>query len=230
MEKINNSDFLNISIDKCGEVYSEVQKNAESHFRCAKILAEANEHPNAIAHLILGTEEMIKALVLFLEYKEFDLRKVDGYKSLFFNHRARHSIIKEFYSVTLFLKKIITMPQPKDKHWLLQTFYYLGQGLDGIVEAKENYEWWDNADALKQNCFYVDYRDIVIAPANFQKSDYDKALKFVKSFKEDIQIVIEAILDMPIVKLKDLSKNLKDANFDKLLGESIKRSHKKKSV
>ncbi|MFC0513388.1 hypothetical protein ACFFGT_04225 [Mucilaginibacter angelicae] len=47
-----------------------MELNAQRHFRCANILAEAGEHQNAIAHLILSTEELIKTFGALLAAKK----------------------------------------------------------------------------------------------------------------------------------------------------------------
>lgn len=75
--------FLEISLETCGEVYPLIRRNAEMHFKSAKILSKVKEYPHAVSHLILGTEELIKSFVLLLENKQFNLRAIKGYKKLF---------------------------------------------------------------------------------------------------------------------------------------------------
>lgn len=156
MEQGNKKGFLNISLEECGKVYPIIQKNAETHFHSAKILANEKKYANAVAHLILGSEELLKSLVLFLESKAFDLRNVEGYKKLFSNHRARHSIIKEFYSVIIIIKKFIELFESKKKEPLfLQILKGIKSGLEGVLQAANNHEWWIKQIPSSSNVFIL---------------------------------------------------------------------------
>src|SRR6266542_2901724 len=91
--------FLEISKQEYLTIYPQVLTNAIHLFEGGKILAEAGFYGQAISHLILAIEEYIKALYLFLEGKEFQLRHVKSIKGIFYSHAARHSIIRDSYSV-----------------------------------------------------------------------------------------------------------------------------------
>ncbi|MCU7548143.1 AbiV family abortive infection protein [Chitinophagaceae bacterium LB-8] len=228
MEVTFSQNFLNISRAECANVYLVVMKNANTHFRCAEILAPAGEYSNAVAHLILGTEEIIKALLLFLESKDFDLRKVEGYKSLFRNHRARHSIIKEFYSVIMALKSLVSIEKKKkDENAILYYAKAVTDVLYGVISGIENYQWWDNADNLKQECFYVDYKSAIKDPQSISSEQYQEAYKNVSVFKNDIRIIIAALTRANNKQLNDFRIGFEEANFKGILEATIKRSAKR---
>jgi hypothetical protein len=50
--------FINLPYKECLKAFPVVQANADCQFRVAEILAEKKEYSNAVAHLILGTEEL----------------------------------------------------------------------------------------------------------------------------------------------------------------------------
>jgi AbiV family abortive infection protein len=228
MEPIHKNTFLTITLAECEKVYLELQKNAERHLQSAQVLANANDNANAVAHIVLGTEELIKAFALFLESKGFGLRQIDGYKKLFTNHRARHAVIKEFYSVIIFFKQFITDEEkPKvNKHWVLEGLDFLGKAAQGALAATKNYEWWGKADTLKQNCFYVDYSHSIISPETIDKAAFDIANKYANNLKEDIRFITLAISKAPTEKLKEFIKIFEEADMKNLIGETIQRSNK----
>jgi AbiV family abortive infection protein len=85
------STFISLSPAECALVYPEIMANANAHFEVAAILAEKEHYSNAIAHSILGFEELVKGLVLFLDSKDFKLRpNIPDIKRLFNYHSAKH--------------------------------------------------------------------------------------------------------------------------------------------
>ena len=56
-------------------------------------IAAIEEYGSAISHLVLGAEELLKGVVLLMDYKGFHLRKVKGISRIFFQHRARHAVL-----------------------------------------------------------------------------------------------------------------------------------------
>lgn len=229
MYNSHTQDFLTISLNECRKVYPVVKENAERHFRCAEILAAEKQFSNAIAHLILGSEELLKALALLLESEGFELRKAEGYKKLFSNHRVRHSILKEFYSVILFVKKITDLIEDKKKrHWFMQLLHIGITSLEGISEAIENHEWWNNADFLKQSCFYVDYANEVLSPDKFNEEDFNKASKWVGAVRTDVRIIIIGFKKFSEAEKRDLKNQFHQIELPKLVEGSIKRTFEKK--
>jgi AbiV family abortive infection protein len=226
---IQTTNFINLPKEDCLKVYPIVKANADRHFKVASILSEAKEYPNAIAHLILGTEELIKTVALFLEGKEFNFSTMKDYKKIFYNHSARHSILKEFFSVWIFCKSIFDLKRKKKgEHSIMYalgiTTSILGAGLEGLM----NYEWWSTADKLKQNGFYVDYINKVISPDDIREPDYRKAHKIVTAFRKDVRLFIGAVSLADQKQLAELKANFETAELKNLIEESIARSVAKK--
>ena len=105
--------FQNLSPHECLAAYTTVMKNANRHFKVSQTLQSVNEFPNAIAHLILSTEELIKAMVLFLDRYGFNLRKEKMISRIFHDHDARHFILRDIFSVYLIIKPLVTLKKRK---------------------------------------------------------------------------------------------------------------------
>ncbi|MBS1563312.1 MAG: hypothetical protein JST39_02935, partial [Bacteroidetes bacterium] len=86
--------FLNLSATECSNVYPAVLECAANHYRIAETLAESSFFGSAVAHLILGAEEQLKGMALFLDSKGFALRGKKGLNKLFHHHQSRHTIFK----------------------------------------------------------------------------------------------------------------------------------------
>jgi AbiV family abortive infection protein len=217
--------FLEISLETCGEVYPVIRRNADRHFRSAKILSKEKEYPHAVSHLILGTEELIKSFVLLLENIQFNLRAIKGYKKLFYNHSATHSIIKEFFSVWVFFRQLLDIKKNKrNENTALYWLGIAGTVLRGVLSGVNNYEWWNTADTLKQNCFYVDYTDKIISPNTVKEAKYMEAEKHVNSFYEDIRFLMAVLARANDKQLEEFRKLFKETEMKELMQESIQRS------
>lgn len=62
--------FLEISKQECLNNYQKLIDNSVRHFKVAEIIFNNEEYGIAISHLILGTEELVKAFILYLEEKD----------------------------------------------------------------------------------------------------------------------------------------------------------------
>ena len=63
---MENKSFMEISKEECLDSVEFILENSERHFRIAKQIATENEFGMATAHIVLGAEELTKALFLFM--------------------------------------------------------------------------------------------------------------------------------------------------------------------
>ncbi len=213
--------------------------NADRHFRIAQLLASTNEYGNAVAHIILGSEERVKAIFLFLEGKGMQLRSIKGVKNIFSTHDARHSLIKEFFSVWLVIRPVIHRLEGNQTSEIkLRPEFKSSKFLDGLLTAVQigyglyngymNYQWWDKADALKQQGFYVDYAGKPVAPDFITKADYDHAYQQATSLQSELQEFIQKLEDCSIEEMKEFQTLFTQANFKEQIEESLKRGSRTK--
>nr|WP_292942065.1 hypothetical protein [Mucilaginibacter sp. 44-25] len=91
-------------------------------------------------------------------------------------------------------------------------------------EGLDNYEWWTNADKLKQKCFYVDYTEDGLAdPQQVNEKDWDDAYRFVSKFAVDLNEMMIKIGNAPSNKLKEYIADFENAELVDLFSESINR-------
>lgn len=93
---MSEKNFLTISAKDCQTEYKAVMANSDQKLRSAELLAKEQDYGSAISLLIISNEELIKALILFLDGQGFELRSVKGMKSLFTNHRLRYLLAMVF--------------------------------------------------------------------------------------------------------------------------------------
>jgi hypothetical protein len=95
--------FFDMPKDKCLNSFPELIENSDRHFKVAGLLSSENEYGIAISHLILGTEELVKGLIIFLDGEGLQIRKVKGIKIFFYRDPVRHFFAEffTFFSITL---------------------------------------------------------------------------------------------------------------------------------
>ena len=205
--------FLQLSIDECGEYYQICSENGKRHFLVADQIAAIKQYGMAISHLILGSEELLKGLVLLMDHKGFNLRKIKGISRIFGDHRARHSVLKETFSVWLTISGILRK-KPSLKNFLV-----------GTIEGISNYYWWHQADDMKNRGFYVDFKDVLIDPASIKKEQYQSALWHVMAFEREVDSFFLFLNDKNEFELKELLELFRQSELDELLHETITRKN-----
>ncbi len=128
--------------------------------------------PKRNSHLILGSEELVKSFWCLLMSRNVNLKQLPWFTKLFYNHKVRHGLLKDFFSVYLFLFNS-TLPTRSKGDGLLKNIQVL---LSRSINAYGNYSWWKRADELKQQTFYVDFKDVLLDPSAITKADYPTAL------------------------------------------------------
>jgi AbiV family abortive infection protein len=220
------SAFSNLDRQQCLNLYELVRQNARRHYVAADLLAKEQDFGNSVAHLILGAEELLKSAMLMLQGYDFPVTAIKNYDKLFYNHAARHNLLKECYSIYLFVFEIVKKgpaENPKHtrgQHWALLLIH----GLQSAKKGIDNYEWWDRADKLKQNCFYVDYNDQgPVDPFKITEDDWLSAHQFVSAFTVDLNNLMIKIANAKPHELLEYQDEFNDAELTGLFSESINR-------
>lgn len=203
------------------DVYPVVEANAQRHFRCADILSSNGEYPNSVAHLILGTEELIKAFVCLLLSKGLSLKGQSWFEKMFTDHKTRHDLIKDFFSLYL------TLNYSADKIKVNGLISFLGSAIMNFMMAYGNYNWWNNADELKKCAFYVDYENGIVDPSDIDDYAYSGAKSYVGQFDRDITGLMRKLEIMTKIEFTDWERiNFKE--IDRLRKEAYSITKKNK--
>jgi AbiV family abortive infection protein len=96
--------FADLTQEECATVYPELLDNSDRHYKVARLLTENGnqEYGVAVSHLVLSSEELVKAMVIYVDSMGFNMRKVKGMDELFFKHEPRHfvsSIFAVYYQI-----------------------------------------------------------------------------------------------------------------------------------
>ncbi|MCX2575692.1 MULTISPECIES: AbiV family abortive infection protein [Pedobacter] len=211
-----------LTLQEFKSIYPVIEENANRHFRCAEILGKSDEPQNAIAHLILGTEELIKAFACLLMSRKVPLRQQSWFKKIFLHHKVRHDLVKDFFSMYLLFRfSSSTNLRPTG------IFSFLGAALMNTAMATANYFWWSNADSLKQRAFYVDFINSIVDPSTITAGDYQVAKAYVNLFQKDIAKLMRSIEVMSDKELKSWTPfNINE--LDKLREQAYKLQKERK--
>lgn len=82
--------FIDLSQEECLNCYSRILENANEHFEIAELLANNGYYGSAISHLVLCSEELLKAIIIFFDGHGTEIRKIKGMETFFIHHVPRH--------------------------------------------------------------------------------------------------------------------------------------------
>ncbi|HKG04999.1 MAG TPA: AbiV family abortive infection protein [Pedobacter sp.] len=216
--------FKNLNAKESAEVFPSVIDNAERHFAVAHHISTIYEYPNAVAHLILGAEELVKATMLILKSKSVPIKNATGYDMQFFAHGSGHQVLKEFFAVWFGIREILNVRRPNNDYTLKEMFNMVVTGFVGIIKGKDSFRWWEQADALKQKCLYVDFKNELILPdIQVGKSDYNQAYHHVYNFRYEFYLLHHKLLNSSVAELTEFRERLEDGEFLELLAETLKK-------
>lgn len=206
--------FKSLNAKECTEVFPSVIDNAERHFSVAHHISTISEYPNAVAHLILGAEELVKATMLILKSKSIPIKDATGYDMQFFAHGSGHKVLKDFFSVWFGIREILSVRRPKNDYSLKDMFNMVVAGFVGIVKGKDHFYWWERADALKQKCLYVDFKNELVLPdIQVGKSDYNQAHHHVYTFRYEFYLLHHKIINSSETELAEFRERLMEGEF-----------------
>lgn len=209
---------MQASAAQCAELYPVVLANAHRHHKTARVIASSGDHANAVAHIVLGGEEFLKALVLYLDSKELGIRKIAGIHKLFYQHVPRHNVIKIVFSVLQFIQTT----GEGFKQGIIGAAFGM---IRGYYKGRANKNWWDKADQLKLNAFYVDYKETVSDPASITEADCQTALLRGSDLAKSVMVLIKYIESMSEKELQDFKDNFHTADIADLLPDTINGLH-----
>jgi AbiV family abortive infection protein len=243
--------FLDISRQECMNSYNEIVDNSDRHFNVAELISQKEEYGIAISHLILGTEELVKALIIFLDGEGLHIRKVKGVRLFFYRHIIRHSFADIFLvistvlnllmpfvnrlknlihnenmreSMTEFEAAILTNNKDKVNEISID---WIDKNIKQYVDKFELINaFWTKAEMYKQRGFYVDFNEQLVTPKHMSKVDYIQAFEITKSFCVNCKNIMTFLRLLPN---RDKEIIVKFINDDKELYHSLENFVKDKN-
>lgn len=180
-------------------------ENSITHFKYGEIAAKEKDFGIAIAHLILGAEELIKALILICLHRDPHFIDDAEKEKLFTNHSFKHLNIKELFKACSELgiyeyenDSFYSLLNSSQENKFQSTGHFLNKIL-GIFPINEDqledlFMLMDNSNQYKNRGFYVDFRFNWIVPEDIDDKDYSKYRVLVQKLNNYIQ----PIFTMPL--------------------------------
>lgn len=217
---MNDKSFMTLSPEQCLVVYRQVIEKSKRKFEEAEILAEKERYDTASSLLIISNEELLKAMILFMEGNGFHLRKIKGFKTLFNNHKLRYlvaltlSVIsllaKEFArGMALFIKgdeDFLNKIDPLRPGFSDPARDYLSARL---LDIKSEIEFFSKVDKARQHGFYSEYNDGLIT---ISKDEYLLLHAKIDSVNVVINSFIEGVIAderFRLIHLPQIQKDLR---------------------
>lgn len=181
-------------------------ENGKRHFMYSNIASQNKDYGFAISHLVLGAEEMIKALILVCLHGDLHFIDTKEKESIFRHHTFKHINIKEFLnSLTSKLQEDYeanfleyTCYPEKCKNKYQATSIFLSKCLNlGVIEEGEIVkliQLLDSANDFKNKGFYVDYKLDWKIPSDISKETYGE----YENLANKLMNFIEPIFTLPL--------------------------------
>lgn len=174
-------------------------KNAKDHLKAAEMLRDAKLCGFANSHLILASEEVLKAGMLFSKHFMPEI-EVPDFESYFKDHKFKHKILEVFEVLFNFQDNLLDSTMKNFKNQLEENKELLNEELileirkaniDNVVNnvkafpvsAKDTFSsgnWWKNANYQKNKGFYVNIeKNTWVIPDSITEADFNESYSIV---------------------------------------------------
>lgn len=217
--------FINLSYKDSADLHYPIYKNALQLKKDAMLLAESTEsYSSATSLLVLSSEEVIKATLVFLHSKQYHVYRIKGAKRFFTDHKIRHQLSQLVEMGSGFFKSIDSWENAKNKEKVFKTkskfWNTLLNGIKHIAEATkpfiasiERIKKIEEFNNLKNQGLYTDYRDGLLTPQNEINKDLYEGTKVIVnrvfSLYKGLNILFHPSLDKHLSK-EEINKHKED--------------------
>ncbi|MCQ0113088.1 AbiV family abortive infection protein [Zhouia amylolytica] len=220
--------FINLSSKTSSNLDDRIYKNALQLKKDALLIAQKrSSHSSATSLLVLSSEELIKAILVLLHSKGYEVYKIKGAKKFFSDHKIRHQIAQLVEMGVGFINSIEIWEIEKSKQKLFNTKYkLLNTVLNGFLDLAEaskplmqsidRIKKIEEFNTLKNNGLYVDYRDELIYPQkSIGKEKFEETKLLIDrmfSFYKGVRILFHPSL-VKHIQQKEIDKHQEDLKF-----------------
>jgi len=235
---MSSKTFATISREECLSVYKKILTHSDVKWESGKKLAEMNDAGGAVSLAIISVEELIKAIIIFLDGNGFEFRNVKGMNAFFEQHQIRYILAYAMFAMSLFgedllkfIDKVHTNPNEilelnrerkenksafdrRIKHYTVKK----------MVLLKKEFEWFSKIDIFRQDGFYSDYENQLKNPIEINAKDYNEVALRLEKVRMIGKKIIEAFdsADAQIVEqLEKMKNDLKEKKHYEKLGETL---------
>lgn len=216
--------FSGFSQEECLIRYKDLIENSEQKWKSAQTLASNHDFGGAISYLTISIEKLAKGLIVLLEGKGFEIRRVNSIDVfLRKNHSIRFLMAFLMFALGVFgedalqwINKIRDNPESeikklkvltKDKKSLEKKIkiYFLRKW----VKLSGEINWFSQLEVFRQNGFYTDFLQELKSPLSLTDNDYMKVLQRLELVRKVGIFIISALeennseLDQALIRLKE---------------------------
>lgn len=235
--------FINLSAKESKDIHFAIYKNALQLKSDAVLLAEnRSSYSSATSLLVLSTEEVIKSILVCLHSENHNVYKLKESGKFFKDHKIRHQIVQLIEMGSGLLESVMKY-QDRIPAKLLKTkvswFDDLINGAIDIIssarpllDATNRIEKLEGFNDVKNNGFYVNYRDALILPQEaITKQVYEETLLItdrVFRFNKMVRILFNKQIEnhLPKNEISDIKEQLRVFIDDALSDFSFKDLNK----
>lgn len=190
--------FLNLTRMECIAIAPELFKNADVLIDTAVDASQKGNHGVACSLTILGTEELVKAFVIFLNGIGVNVFKIKELRKVFKDHIVKHEtaiLINVFNTISIIVSQFEEKAKYKSNtgnKWGDLILSGLRKGLDILGQVADFGSvvlWWENANDLKNNGLYVGYRDTLLLPKNITEEIFLKVKEQSDKVRSQIRLI-----------------------------------------
>jgi len=232
----------NISQKECLKIYKEFLNNADAKWDSGTVLENSGDYGGAMSLKIISIEELIKAIVLFLDGHGFQFRNL-GMGTFFKDHKIRYFVAYGMFVVGIFgeeakylLLKAQENPDKKQKFledatkdpsgFLNKYKFYLWRR---FVRLKDELVFFSNIDLMRQSGLYADYDGQIVNPISINKIDYQNLLHRLELVRDVGKISIEMVNPQDIDlynQFKNIDSQMRNNDGYNKIGKFLADLHK----
>lgn len=242
---MSTNSFFSVPREELLKFYPAIKSNSQSQYNVGlKLAAEGNNGP-AISHLLISTEEMIKALIVVLDAKGFNFRNIKGMNVFFKNHEIRFFVGYLIFIMTLFgedLVKAMSKMREDPKSINLHALYFDKPRLNlklkwyflrKFIVINKEMHWFSKAEVFRQNGFYVDMKGDLVSPLKLTDKEFNEAKERLEKINKSTQSLIDTYLcEDPLLQseIEKVKKIFEADNLYKKIEEELENKRKGKQT
>lgn len=219
-----------LSDGECYDAYKKAFLTAEVHKSTADSIAKNGFYGTAVSHLILETEELTKGLLLLCQSFKINIRNVPSIHLFFSDHILKHQfaiyvntmypMLKLIMGVVFKMREELHNPNAKIEYTQMeQAFLDKNEKriLAGFKDLPSMFDWWDDANKMKNKGFYVDYTTSLETPMQVEEHEYLQAIYITENYKKQLQDIISYFERMTTEQREEIEINAKTLKFSQIL-------------
>ncbi len=180
--------FTNLSRNECVEQSGILYQNSKAKWESAIAISEnGTDYGAAISLAIISIEELVKALILYLDGVGFEFRKIKGVSAILNkNHEVRYFIAWGIFAGSFLVEETLRIYNKANSD---NKFAEMLRNLNGdssfinvkyfafrrLVLLRNHFNYFEKLDVIRQDGFYTDYRNQLKSPLFLTLEDYKSA-------------------------------------------------------